>query len=416
MLKIIIPNNNIAERKYIIDIIFSEFLGLDYLLELGSNNYKIILENEKILEIEDKFFNKYPKDLEYLRYENIPKNIKDLDMFSASFFMLTRWEEYVNIKRDKHGRFPATESLAYKQGFLNRPIVNEYLEDFKIKLLEKDGRLKFKKRKFNFVLTHDVDLHLKFPTFFLSIKHIFKILFKKRNIVLAIKDLLVAFKTFIKVQKDPYDTYDYLMDLSEKYGTKSYFFFMGEGLTKFDSVYKNSEKFIQSLVKKIKTRKHHIGIHPSYNSFKNEKKFRKEKQDLEKNFNCELKFGRQHFLRIAIPDTWQIWEDNNMDWDSSCGYPEKEGFRCGTCYEFSVFNILSRKKLNLKEKPLIFMDGTFANYQVSLKPDLIQKKIEEFIYIVKKYDGEFVLLWHNSSLNDDFWIPYQNIYEYVLKK
>ena len=118
MLKIIIPNNNIAERKYIIDIIFCEFLDLDYLLELGSNNYQIIFENKKILEIEDKFFNKYPKDLEYLRYENIPKNIKDLDMFSASFFMLTRWEEYVNIKRDKHNRFPATESLAYKQGFL----------------------------------------------------------------------------------------------------------------------------------------------------------------------------------------------------------------------------------------------------------------------------------------------------------
>ena len=131
MIKLKIPNNNLNERKYILDIIFNEFLGLEYKIETGSKNYEILLENNKKLIIKDTFFNKYSKDLEYLKLENIPKKIEELDIFAASFFMLTRWEEYVNKNRDIHDRFPATESLAYKQGFLDRPVVNEYVEELK---------------------------------------------------------------------------------------------------------------------------------------------------------------------------------------------------------------------------------------------------------------------------------------------
>lgn len=133
MIKITIPNNNICERKYILDIIFDEFLGLDFKVIQNDDckNWIIELPNKQVLTIKDTFFNKYPKDLDYLKLENIPQKIEELDIFAASFFMLTRWEEYVNKARDSHNRFPATESLAYKQGFLDRPIVNEYLEEFK---------------------------------------------------------------------------------------------------------------------------------------------------------------------------------------------------------------------------------------------------------------------------------------------
>lgn len=165
MIIVKIPNNNIAERKYILDIIFNEFLGLEYNLEIGADNYEITLQNNKKLIINDTFFNKYPNDLEYLKEENIPKSINDLDIFSASFFMLTRWEEYVNKTRDTHNRFPATESLAYKENFLNRPIVNELIEKLKKQLLALDENLAFKKKKFELILTHDVDDILLFRTY-----------------------------------------------------------------------------------------------------------------------------------------------------------------------------------------------------------------------------------------------------------
>jgi len=152
MITIFIPNNNINERRYIIDIIFDEFLGLQYELvfsssSLVSSDWEIELENGNKLIFEDHFFNKFPQDLEYLKLGNIPKKVefsknnfmveKDIpiiygtsnlklttsnlicgiDIFASSFFMLTRWEEYVNKNRDIHNRFPATESLAFKNNF-----------------------------------------------------------------------------------------------------------------------------------------------------------------------------------------------------------------------------------------------------------------------------------------------------------
>jgi len=127
-----------------------------------------------------------------------------------------------------------------------------------------------------------------------------------------------------------------------------------------------------------------------------------------------LFFGRAHFLRFEIPTTWQIWEDAKMQWDSSLSYADKEGFRCGVCYEYSVFNILTRKKLDLKEKPLIVMEGSFSTYQPNIKADEMEVKITTLINRVKQYNGDFVFLWHNSSFNTYEWKKYQNIYKKVL--
>ena len=120
------------------------------------------------------------------------------------------------------------------------------------------------------------------------------------------------------------------------------------------------------------------------------------------------------FLRFEVPTTWQIWEDNGMKWDSTLSYPEKEGFRCGTCYEYSVFNILSRKKLKLKEMPLTVMEVTMVGYQ-NLVPGIMEKKIIKLIDKVKKYNGKFVLLWHNSNFNDGLWEKYKIIYGKILR-
>jgi len=72
MIKITIPNNNISERKYIIDIIFNEFLGLEIKIGIGSNDYEILLDNGNKLIFKEHFFNKSPNDLEYLKLESIP--------------------------------------------------------------------------------------------------------------------------------------------------------------------------------------------------------------------------------------------------------------------------------------------------------------------------------------------------------
>ena len=411
-----IPNNNLNERKYILNIIFNEFLGLEYVLKIGSADYEIELENKKVLDIKDTFFNKYPKDLEYLQLENMPNKIEDLDIFSASFFMLTRWEEYVNKNRDAHNRFPAYESLAFKQGFLNRPVVNEYVEELKKALLVLDDSLVFKKYEYKFLLTHDVDALLKYNGLKNGLIEIAGDILKRKSIKNVFSSILRQYRVHTGIQKDPYDTFDYLMDISEKIGLKSYFFFMGKGVTKFDNQYDSSDEFVKNLAVKIKERGHYIGMHPTYNAYNNQEQFLKEKQELKKNLDSSLAFGREHYLRFEVPTTWQIWEDNGMIWDSTLSYADKEGFRCGVCYEYSVFNILTRKKLKLKEKPLIVMEGSFATYQPNIKPEEMEEKIKLLIEQVKKYNGEFVFLWHNSSFNTPLWKKYQNIYGRILSK
>ena len=410
-----IPNNNLNERKYIIDIIFNEFLGLEYHLEIGSKDYEIELGNKKVLIIKDTFFNKYPKDLEYLKLENIPNKIEELDIFSASFFMLTRWEEYVNKNRDSHNRFPAYESLAYKQGFLDRAIVNEHVEWLKQELLRLDSSLKFKEREFELILTHDVDAPLLHSSFIHHIKASILDIVQRKSIKLFINRNIDYLKIKLFNKQDPFDTFDYIMSLSEKVGLKSYFFFMAKGTSSYDNMYKSSDKFIKKLIKNIKKRGHFIGIHPTYNAYNNPAQFKKEKEELERSFNTKISFGREHYLRFEVPTTWQIWEDNNMEWDSTLSYADKEGFRCGVCYPYSAFNILTRKKLKLKERPLIVMEGSFATYQANVSPVEMKKKIEGLMEQVKRYNGEFVLLWHNSSFNTDDWKKYKMVYESIVK-
>ena len=72
--------------------------------------------------------------------------------------------------------------------------------------------------------------------------------------------------------------------------------------------------------------------------------------------------------------------------------------------------------LNLRDRPLIVMEGSFINYQPDIGFQEMLNKIEELIEKVKKYKGEFVFLWHNSSFNTPLWTPYQDIYEQVITK
>ncbi len=393
MIEITISNNNINERKYIIDVIFKEFLGLEYKLKLGSKDYEIKLNNGTKLIIEDHFFHNYPKDLEYLKLENIPFKIEELDIFAASFFMLTRWEEYVNKNRDSHDRFPATESLAYKQGFLDRPVINEYVEELKEKLLELDSSLELKKRNYQLILTHDVDNLY----FWKNIKQLLRIvvgdILKRKDLALAYNRVREYVLVKTNRQRDPFDTFDWLMDKSESIGVKSRFYFMSGGVTEYDNRYKIDEIKSLELIEKIKKRGHIIGIHPSYNAYNDKIQFKKELDLLEEAVGQKVIEGREHYLRFEVPITWQVWEDNGMKVDSTCGYADKEGFRCGTGNEFTVFNILTREKLKLKERPLIVMDCSLFDYNNN-SYDEAMKKVRKMTKLTK----DFTMLWHNSYI------------------
>ena len=252
------------------------------------------------------------------------------------------------------------------------------------------------------MLTHDVDFPFKYSNWKSGIRDIGRDLIKKHNLKLAKEGLLSKIKSHLNILYDPNNTFNFLMNQSEKLGLKSHFFFMGGGLTQYEENYDLRNNKIQSLIKEIKSRGHLIGFHPSYNAYNNNEIWEKEKINLETSIKQNVFYGREHYLRFEAPLTWQIWEDNNMLWDSTLNYADHEGFRCGICWEYPVFNFITHQQLYLKEKPLIVMEGNFFTYQKNMNLDSIKSKITALINKCKKYNGTFVYLWHNSSfLTDD---------------
>ena len=438
-----IPENFISERTYIIELFFKEIFGFDIDIKTyAGRDYEIILDNRNKLIIEDHFFSGMKEEGFVYEEKLIPREIKlvsnaftiendmpaifgndkidvthteivcGLDIFASAFFMLTRWEEYASDKKDMHGRFPAAASLAYKNGFLNRPIVNEYAEHLYNMLVHLKLNSRRKQRFFTAIPTHDVDQPLWSSRSIL--KRTIRDAVSKKRISYLIDNIKLHVKSKTDLSADPYNTFDYLMSMSEKYGVKSHFFFQSAKKCEYDNGYDMSKPFFISLIKRIYDRGHVAGFHPGCHTCNDSEKWKAEYRRLCVIAHNEVFCGRQHYLRFENPVTWQIWEDNGMKWDSTMTYHDREGFRCGICHEFTVFNIITRRKLLLKEKPLIVMEGSFFQYQELHYTDIISK-IKDLKETVKKYNGEFVFLWHNSSFNVSGYENNRVIYEEILK-
>ncbi len=446
MIQVVLPNNCKAERQYAVSILLEEWLGLPVEIHFEETFFsaEIKLENGNRLLLEDHFFHHFSDgEGNYLRRENLPKApvflIKmnnpflpenDLplvfgsqkmeisnreitcgaDLFASAFFMLTRWEEYVCPDRDIHQRFPAKASIAYRYGFLHRPVVNEYGEMLWNMLIYLGIRQQRKQLQFESIITHDVDYPLLWNTPWSPVKKFSGSLLKRRNLKEGLYYWKNYFQTLRGKANDPFDTFDYLMSQAEANKCKAHFFFLCGGKHRFDNPFSFPLPFVRDLIKEVSARGHYIGVHPSYDSYNQPELFRTELQRMENLCGHRITTGRQHFLRFEAPRTWEIWEENQMDWSSTVYYAESAGFRCGTCIPFSVFNFLTRQPYKLKELPLTLMEGTYINYQ-KLSPDKMWEAMENTVKTVKKYRGCFVLLWHNSMINLPEWKPYKKVYE-----
>ena len=105
--------------------------------------------------------------------------------------------------------------------------------------------------------------------------------------------------------------------------------------------------------------------------------------------------GRLHFLRFQNPLTWRIWENAGLKLDSTMGFAANIGFRCGTCREFPVFDVLDRISLNLREMPLVVMDEALR--KLTSDADEFWAEVTNMKNIVKKFNGKFCFLWHNNN-------------------
>lgn len=434
MISIHVNSKNISEKKYTLEILLGEFLGLqfNFINDLDDNTYQIELPNGNVLMLNDYFWSETKGELDYLNKRYLPNEIKflnsqfcfeqnlpvlygkpeikiengkiscEVDLIAGAFLFLSRWEEYVSEDLDEHGRFRYKNSLACKFNLVHRPVVDEYTEFLWNMLKYLNPELERKERYYTPIITHDIDSPLRLMNLRMLRNSFFRNLLKRKNFMNAFRDIPVYLLNKINPKFDLGYSYDILMNASEAIGVKSNFFFINSPRTKYDPGYDNSSKIMQEIFNKIKFRGHIIGIHASYYSTENPDIWKNEYLELCEKTDTKIKNGRHHYLRFRVPYTWQIWEDNDLETDHTLGFAEMEGFRCGTSFSYSVFNFLTRKKLKLKESPLIFMEVSVTEYQKLDMPDQFRQKLENIVNIVKKYNGQFVFLYHNSFFDTRF--------------
>ncbi|MDP2966015.1 MAG: polysaccharide deacetylase family protein [Pelolinea sp.] len=335
------------------------------------------------------------------------------DLIAGTFFMLSRWEESVQSFKDKHGRFPAEHSLAFKQGFLDIPIVDEYALILRSWIQYLNPNWKPLKRKPGILLTHDIDHIVKYS----SPLKLFKSFFT--NYRFGKKSIINNLKLYKNECSNPDEALYYkniteLAKLSIDNNLNSIFFFQTSKKSLYDSGYDINIPAIQSLIVKLIESGFTIGLHSSYFTMNNINKIQSEKFLLDKLIGFQSIHCRQHFLRVQLPDTLRNQEEVGFLYDHSLGYPQHEGFRCGTCHPYHPYDLEKRKELKITVVPLIVMDNTLRNYR-KLSIDNAEQQLLILANRSYQVEGTFTLLWHNTSLHGN-WEQWGKMYSNILPK
>ncbi|PID70967.1 MAG: hypothetical protein CR985_02160 [Flavobacteriales bacterium] len=317
------------------------------------------------------------------------------DIFAAGFYLLSRYEEYLPHVKDQHNRYPAKESLAFRENFLDIPIIDRWAYQFKAVILEKYPDFVFKKRKFKYISTIDIDIAYAFKhkgmlrTLSGYIKDVFS---------LRLADLWYRTMVNLGMAQDPFDNYDDLLYFQKQYHLETIFFFTVGRYTTFDKNISFRNATYRSLIKSVADYIP-VGLHPSYFTAKDEAMLKMEKKRLESIVNRSIEKSRQHYLRFNIPETYQYLINLEIKEDYTMGYAAHYGFRAGTCTPFYFYDLDYEIQTPLKIYPFAVMDGTLRDY-LDLSPKRAYETIIKLAREVQLVEGTFITIFHNETLSN----------------
>ncbi|WP_019558160.1 polysaccharide deacetylase family protein [Thioalkalivibrio sp. ALE12] len=332
-----------------------------------------------------------------------------IDIFGSAFFMLTRYEELVVTDRDEHDRFPAWASLAYQEGFLERPIVDEYVEILWTAMQRLWPQLERRSREARVRVSHDVDRpsRYSFGPFRRFVRSVAGDIAKRGDLASVVRGPAARYGRRQALHPaDPFNTFDWLMDISEANGLQSAFYFIpGKTYAPHDPLYDLDDPKIRDLIARIAERGHEVGLHPGYHTYRDPQTLTTQADRLRQvshsaGVNQQEWGGRMHYLQWDSQVTPQAWEQAGMTYDSTLGYADHAGFRCGTSHDFPLFSWAERRALGVMERPLIAMEGTIlsAKYMGFSEADDVRGYLSTLRSRCHQFDGAFNLLWHNSEL------------------
>ena len=407
---------------FIMDVIFNEHLRIPYCLsesidEFQQASIKIAYAPQPVSIENSVFIWQHPLLLETdVRQQIIAPDLFEeepvffqsaynqsfipFDIFALSFYLLTRYEEYLPHRKDAYGRFPATESIACKSGFLQKPLVDILVLKFAQKLQTVFPEIDYELPPPTYIATYDIDnaYAYKHKGFVRTagglIKQLLRFDFKeiKKRIVVLIGN-----------KPDPFDTYQSIETIQQKYNLNSYYFILFSGISIYDRGLDPQNKRFQETIRQLHATGT-IGCHPSFAASLSHSKMTCEISSLADITGEKICYSRSHYLLLNFPTTYQQFISNGIEMDCTLGYPELPGFRASTCKAFPFFDLSTNEKTSLKLLPFMYMEETFQNY-MQITTDEAFVWIKYLIYMVKSVNGTFVSLWHNENFekNGEDW-------------
>lgn len=429
-------SNFFPEKKYVLDFISSRFLNckFDLLVDESISGYEFNLSQDSHLSLPDLLW-RGVEDGEILQSWNIPDSVRiisssdikngipsyfheesgsliksgedfsyDMDIIGSIFFVLSRAEEYLYFQKNDSIRFAAKDSLAGKAGILDRPVVEELLNLFKDLLVKCGSTIPFDlKDQYVVSPSHDID-HVEYHY---HLKSFLGDMVLRRNPMLATRRL-------IKRIRNEHDSIKFIAHESKRAKAVSIFYFKsGLSLSRFDEHFDLKSSNVQKMFASIKKDFHHIGLHPAYGSFNDYDSLVKEKQILEEALGEKIFFSRQHYLNFRFPETLHILKEAGIEKDSTLGFHDSPGFRCGTTVEYKMYDIINRKALKLVQSPLLVMDATLVKERKE-DPIAFLETFLRYKRICKTFKIPFTFLFHNTSFDDEYLKQAHSIYRKIL--
>ncbi len=408
---ILIYSHTISTRlQYICKFILEEQLGLEFSFTIDSESFKkhdgpkinysdleiegdiFIIKNHSLL------FEKNIKEQniacfelnDYKAFFKTANSNFPFDIFAASFYLLSRYEEYLPHEKDMYGRYAHENSLAFKEDFLRLPLINIWISNFSASLKNKFTALNPQHLNFKYTPTYDIDIAWSYKS-----KGIL------RNIGGFIKSpsaLRLAVLSGIK--KDPFDCYEFLRSLHKEYQMEPvYFFLVASSRSNYD---KNISPYNHNMWRLLKRHAmiYSVGLHPSWRSNEKEGLLKKEKRILETAGNIQITQSRQHYIKFSLPQTFESLIQVGITDDYSMGYGSINGFRASVASSFIWYNLSAEKASTLRIHPFCFMD---ANSFYEQKQNAAESFSELMYYyeICKKVKGNFISIFHNNFLGTD---------------
>jgi hypothetical protein len=330
------------------------------------------------------------------------------DIFAASFYLLSRYEEYLPHVKDEYGRFTAKDSIAYKHQFLHQPVVDIWANKFKKALQLKFPNYQFEEKRYNVNPVIDIPMayYFKNKGLMRTIGGTLSDLFR-----LKLRQLYQRYLVILGLKKDPYDTFNWIINKQKKVKTKFQVFFLIGDFSTYDKNISVNKKGFVSLIKSIADYCK-VGLKVSFFALDTFDILKIEKSNIESIINTQLVSSRNSFNKLNLPNCYRNLVNLEVKEDYSMGYVNCIGFRAGTCSPFLFYDLDYEVQTPLMIHSFHVMDYALLKTKSQLdKKETLQKLIRE----VKQVNGTFTPVFHNYTFSDEErWHGFKDLFNYIL--